>query len=74
MSKTDPTGSQTSLDGLKILVTRPAGQATSLIEAIQAQGGIAHAFPLIEIHPVERCPETLARLGDYDLATFANLF
>ena len=72
MTRTDLTGSQHSLDGLKILVTRPAGQATSLIEAIQTQGGIAHAFPLIEIHPTEHCPETLSRIGDYDLAIFVS--
>jgi len=72
MSKTDPTGSQATLDGLKVLVTRPAGQATSLIETIHAQGGAAHAFPLIEIHPVEHCPETLARIGDYELAIFVS--
>jgi len=72
MSKTDPTGSRAALNGLKILVTRPVGQATSLIEAIQAQGGIAHAFPLTEIHPGEDCPETLKRIVDYDLAIFVS--
>ncbi len=72
MSKADPTGTQGKLDGLKILVTRPVGQSASLIEAIQAQGGIAHSFPLIEIHPATKCPDTLSRISDYDLLIFVS--
>lgn len=72
MSKANPTGTQTKLDGFKILVTRPAGQSASLLEAIRAQGGTAHAFPLIEIHPATKCPDTLSRMGDYDLAIFVS--
>ncbi len=72
MSKADATGSQNQLDGLKILVTRPAGQATTLINAIQEKGGIAHSFPLIEIRPATRSPDNLARISDYDWVIFVS--
>lgn len=72
MSKADPNGSKLPLNGLKVLVTRPAGQAASFIEAIQAQGGIPQSFPLIEIQPIAHCPETLAQITNYDLAIFVS--
>lgn len=37
------------LDGVGVLVTRPRHQAADLIEAIEARGGTAVSFPVIEI-------------------------
>lgn len=42
---------EVSLDGRGVLVTRPQQQAADLIAAIESCGGIAVAFPLIEISP-----------------------
>ena len=41
-----------SLAGLKVLITRPAGQGEALIEAIRRTGGEAVSFPLLEIFPI----------------------
>ena len=41
------------LAGVTVLVTRPAGQADSLCRAIEAAGGRAVLFPLIEIQPID---------------------
>lgn len=60
------------LKGLNILVTRPAAQSVSLVTQIQSKGGIAHSFPLIEIHPVSPCPDTLEHISEYDLAIFVS--
>lgn len=68
MSRAD----EASLKGLKALVTRPAGQSASLVQAIQALGGSAHSFPLIEIQPVRPCPDELSDVGKYDLIIFIS--
>jgi len=39
------------LAGVDVLVTRPAAQADALVEAIEAAGGHAHRFPVIDIVP-----------------------
>ncbi len=41
-----------SLNGLKVLVTRPEHQAQNLCDLINAQGGEAIAFPVISIKPM----------------------
>ncbi|MBL1320226.1 MAG: uroporphyrinogen-III synthase [Methylophaga sp.] len=43
---------KSSLDGLKILVTRPQHQANSLLELIAEAGGEAIAFPTLDIVPL----------------------
>lgn len=43
--------SRKALQGVGVLVTRPAAQAAPLIAAIEAHGGRAIAFPVIEIVP-----------------------
>ena len=43
--------SERLLDGAGVLVTRPRQQADELVEAIEARGGIAISFPVIEIVP-----------------------
>lgn len=67
------------LAGRHIVVTRPAQQAGSLSAAINAAGGVAVAFPVLEIHPVDTAEEALlgqvlARLcaGEFDLAIFVS--
>src|SRR5690606_23467170 len=40
-----------SLNGLNVMVTRPAHQAESLCQAIVKQGGLVTRFPTIEIKP-----------------------
>lgn len=51
------------LSGFTVLVTRPAGQADNLCRAIEAAGGRAVSFPLIEIQPINDA-ETRKRLQD----------
>jgi uroporphyrinogen-III synthase len=41
------------LDGVGVLVTRPRTQAIELVNAIEAQGGQAYCFPVIEIAPLD---------------------
>jgi len=43
---------KTSLDGLKVLVTRPEQQARSLCDSITAAGGVAIAMPVLDIVPI----------------------
>jgi len=64
-----------SLQGRRILVTRPAEQAAKLAQMIAAQGGQAVIFPLLEIGaaddpaPLQRAIE---QLDDYAFAIFIS--
>ena len=62
------------LAGIGVLVTRPTKQATELVEAITAQGGIAIEFPAIEIAPHETADVVNAarNLSDPDLVVFVS--
>jgi uroporphyrinogen-III synthase len=63
------------LAGRGILVTRPAHQAEALCALIEAAGGRALRFPVLEIRPAENAVAVqagLARLADYDLAIFVS--
>lgn len=66
----------TGLQGIGIVVTRPAHQADKLCRLIEAQGGTAIRFPTIEILG-PRNPEALLRIIDrleeYDLAVFTSV-
>ena len=41
------------LQGVGVLVTRPRTQAIELVDAIEAQGGIAYCFPVLDIAPLD---------------------
>ncbi len=43
-----------SLRGRTVLVTRPAGRADALLEAIEAAGGVARHIPLLDIVPLDQ--------------------
>ncbi len=68
------------LAGIRALVTRPAGQAAALAQAIRAAGGVAVEFPLLEIAPLatddhaERTTlaATLDTLDEFAIAIFAS--
>jgi uroporphyrinogen-III synthase len=64
-----------ALAGLGVLVTRPAHQAERLCQLIEAQGGAAYRFPVLQIlGPLDSQPLQLTarRLEDYDWAIFIS--
>lgn len=69
-----PTGSHL-LEGIRILVTRPAQQAEKLCRLIEAEGGIALRLPLLTIEPTTApavARERLAAGQDLWIFTSAN--
>ncbi len=63
------------LSGVTVVVTRPMHQAEKLCQLIEAAGGTAVRFPVIDILPSEnpqQCRTQLARLTDYDFAVFVS--
>ncbi|MDG2141887.1 MAG: uroporphyrinogen-III synthase [Gammaproteobacteria bacterium] len=71
--------SSKSLNGLNVLVTRPALQQESLQSSIEIQGGIASSFPLIEIEPLreklflESLEVKISSLGQYHCLIFLSV-
>lgn len=64
-----------SLEGLKILVTRPRDQAEPLAQAIMRAGGVPLIFPLLDIAPVsdERAlQQQITHLTQANLAIFIS--
>jgi len=64
-----------SLRGRHIVVTRPAGQATHLAEALVAAGAVPVLFPVLAIAPLTDTTELVERiiaLDQYDLAVFVS--
>ena len=66
-----------ALDGVRVLVTRPAAQAENLCRQIEAQGGIAVRLPLLVIQPTAhpaRAQAVLAAARTHDgwIFTSAN--
>jgi len=64
------------LHGLRVLVTRPAGQAERLCKLIDAAGGEAFCLPAIDIlDPVDsyHLESVVAALASYDLAVFISV-
>jgi uroporphyrinogen-III synthase len=62
------------LQGVGVLVTRPRTQATELVDAIEAQGGTAYCFPVIEIAAFDELDirNSVARLGKPDIVVFVS--
>ena len=63
------------LEGLSILVTRPASQAKTLIDKLQQLGARAVAFPTVEIQPLTQSPEfisTIKNVKDADMLIFIS--
>lgn len=63
------------LSGRTIVVTRPAAQCAALAAAIEAEGGTALRFPLLEISSLPDCAalEAIAqRLDAFDFACFVS--
>ena len=64
------------LQGLRVLVTRPAGQAGHLHGLIASAGGRPVRLPAIEIHDTpdsHRVQQVMTQLGRYDLAVFISV-
>jgi uroporphyrinogen-III synthase len=63
------------LEGLHIVVTRPAGQATHLAEALADLGAKPVLFPVLEIFDVDdphALQDIAIRLDEFDLACFVS--
>ncbi len=62
------------LAGIGVLVTRPRNQAAELVSAIEARGGSAWCFPVLEIAPYDELVvrNSVARLGKPDIAIFVS--
>lgn len=62
------------LGGFRVLVTRPAHQADVLAETIEAAGGQAIRFPVIDIRPrvAAEIESEVGRLPDPDIAIFVS--
>lgn len=64
-----------ALAGRHIVVTRPEAQAGPLVRMIEAAGGVAVRFPLLEIAPADDIEALLAvreRLDDFSFAVFVS--
>jgi uroporphyrinogen-III synthase len=63
------------LAGLRVLVTRPRDQVAALAALIEAQGGTAIRFPVIEILPARdarAARAAMARLDEFSLVIFIS--
>ena len=62
------------LDGVGVLVTRPAEQAALLAREIRQMGGVPTVFPGVEIEPLEPSSlvPTLRRVAGIDLVIFVS--
>ena len=64
-----------TLEGLKILVTRPEHQAASLCKLIEDHGGTAIRFPVIEINKSDNqqaAEKLLNNISQYDIGIFLS--
>jgi uroporphyrinogen-III synthase len=63
-----------TLDGVTVVVTRPAAQAARFIELATAAGATCLAYPTLLIEPLALSPETLAQLQQrrWDWAIFTS--
>jgi uroporphyrinogen-III synthase len=51
-----------ALDGMTVVVTRPAAQSGRFIELVRASGATCIAYPTLQIEPLALSPQTLTRL------------
>jgi uroporphyrinogen-III synthase len=75
LSASATTASARVLSGQRILVTRPAAQCATLIDAIAAAGGMPLRLPLLEIHDAAdpaALQAVIDRLDTFDLAVFVS--
>lgn len=61
-----------SLDGLRVLITRPQQQAKDLCEMVRDAGGVAIPFPVIEIKPIATQDWPNIALADQDMIIFIS--
>ena len=63
-----------ALSGVGVLVTRPQSQSQDLVEAIEARGGTAICFPVLEIIPRDptEVAARVAALRDPDIVIFVS--
>jgi uroporphyrinogen-III synthase len=63
-----------TLDGVTVVVTRPAAQSARFIELATAAGATCLAYPTLLIEPLALAPETLAQLQQrrWDWAIFTS--
>jgi uroporphyrinogen-III synthase len=75
MADAAPRDTSPRLAGMRVLVTRPRRQSAALAALIEAHGGTAIRFPVIEILPV-RDPQAaraaMAALDDFSLVIFMS--
>lgn len=65
---------EAALEGVGVLVTRPRTQAVDLVAAIEAAGGAAFCFPVLEIVPLDEniVAANAASLDKPDIAIFVS--
>ncbi len=66
---------RTTLDGLKVIITRPEGQGTQTATAVSAAGGIPVLLPMIRILPPDDpdlCDDAVRRLPEFQGLVFAS--
>ncbi|HET6204676.1 MAG TPA: uroporphyrinogen-III synthase [Planctomycetota bacterium] len=64
-----------TLEGRRVLVTRPRDQAEALREALEAEGATAVLFPTIDVRPLEdlsALDAAIERLAGFDWIAFAS--
>lgn len=61
-----------SLNGLRVLVTRPEQQAKALCDQITSTGGIAIALPVLDIEPIRHRSDINSTISDQDMIIFIS--
>ncbi|MGH1431337.1 MAG: uroporphyrinogen-III synthase [Neptuniibacter sp.] len=56
-----------TLNGLRVLVTRPAHQSEELLSQLKQEGAVATPFPLLQISPIDEGHSTFHQIKQYIL-------